>query len=135
MDDPLGVGVGQRLADLLEDLEEARQVFRGAFALRSSASSVRPSTSFMAKNGRSSASRPTSCTGATPGCCSRPPIARLFHEATHQFRPAAVLFQKHLDGEVASEVRIVSPEDGAHAAARDLTQETATAGGCGDRFH
>ena len=55
-----GVGVGQRLAHLLEDLQEARQVAGGACrAPASSAASVRPLTSFMVKYGRPSGSRPS----------------------------------------------------------------------------
>ena len=50
MDHPAGVGVGHRLADLLEDRQEPRQARRPARAgPRSSAASVRPLTSFMAK--------------------------------------------------------------------------------------
>ena len=72
VDDPLAVGVPDRLADLLEDGDEPAAVAADGSASRSA--SVSPLMSFMARNGRPSGQRADLVDGGMPGCWSWPVI-------------------------------------------------------------
>ena len=86
---------------------------------------VRPSTSFMAKKGRPSGRRPTSWTGAMPGCWSWPAICASSRKR-RTTRRSCVLLQQHLDGQVAAQLGVVAAQDSAHAAPGDLAEQMVT---------
>src|SRR5271165_6589764 len=52
----------------------------------------------------------------------------LLDEPADELRTLAVLVEQDLDSQLASQVRVPSPEDRPHAAPRDLTEELVTTG-------
>ena len=128
MDHAAGVGVGHRLADLLEDPQEAgagrrRRLARSA----SSDASVRPLTSFMVKYGRPSAKRAQLVDRDDARVLELAADLRLLDEPPDQLGAVAVLLQQDLDRQVAAQVPIPALEDRPHAAAGDLAEDVVTA--------
>jgi hypothetical protein len=128
VDDAAGVRVGQRLAHLLEDLQEAGQVVSrfGPFrqqpgqgtALDELHGEVWPAAREPAQFVHRHDAR----------VLELPRDLCLLHEPLHQLRAALVGLQQHLDGDVPAEVGVAALEDRAHAAPRDLPNQLVAAG-------
>ena len=132
VDHAVGVGVGHRLADLLEDRHEPAAVGRRVrTGPASSSSRVWPLMSFMARNGRPSGSVPRSWTGGMPGCCSWPVMRASSANRRAARGVGGVRLVQHLDGDLAAQRGVGGAVDDAHAAAGDLlAQHVAPGGGC-----
>ena len=128
MDHAPGVGVGHRLADLLEDPQEPRAVGLGrrpvgqelgqGAALDQLHREVRPGVGESTQLVDRHDARVLELAGDL----------RLLDEPADQLGLVAVRLEQDLDGQVAAEVGVAPLEHGAHAAAGDLAQGAGTAG-------
>ena len=125
VDDAVGVGVADRLADLLEDGQEpAAAGGRAAAAPQQVRRGSAPLMSFMARNGRPSGRVPSSWTAGMPGCCELAGDPGLVAEAAGRCGVGGVLVAaEHLDGDLAVQRGVAGAVDDAHAAAGDLVEE------------
>ena len=123
MDDPPGVGVGQRLANLLKDLEEARQVVRRRFAFLEEGGQRSPFHQLHGEVGTAVGETAGLVDGDDAGVLQLAADLRLLHEAAHRDRVVAVPFEEDLDGEVAAEFEVAPLEDCPHAAVAQLAED------------
>jgi hypothetical protein len=123
MDDPAGMGVGHRLADGLEDRQEPGPVGGGRGPL-SQECRQRPALDQLHREIRAVVGKGAQLVDRhDPGMLKLAADLRFLDEPAHQFGPALVTLQQHLDGQVAAQVGISPLEHGSHAAAGDLAQE------------
>ena len=117
-----GVGIGHRLADLLEDRQEPRPVVRRVLAglqqrgqgaaLDQLHGEVEPAVGEPAQL----------VDRDDPRVLELAADLRLLDEPADHLGVVAVLLQQHLDGQVAAEVDVAALEDRPHAAAGDLAE-------------
>jgi hypothetical protein len=127
MNDAACMGIGDGLADLLKDLEEAHPVLSRFLALGQKGSQgaaldqlhgeVRPVVREPAQI----------IDGDDAGVLELAADLCLLQEPLHQSSLAVVLFQEDLDGQVATQISIKPFEDRAHAAASDLAEHLVAA--------
>ncbi len=123
VDHPPGVGVGDGLADLLEDAQDAGQ---GVLRRRTGGEHLGEGLALDQLHGEVGA---TVGEGAQlvdrddAGVLELAADLRLLDEAADEGGVVPVLLQEDLDGEVASEVLVSALEHGAHAAAGDLAEQ------------
>ena len=123
MNDAFAVGVGDGLAHLLEDVEEAGQFVRRVrpfgeeFGERAALDQLHREEGSAVGQGAEFVNRHDERVLQLAG------NLRLFDEAAHEIGPAAVMVEQHLDGQVAIENTIPAAQHRPHAAAADLLDE------------
>jgi hypothetical protein len=134
VDDPLGVGVRQRLRHLQRDGQETRpirhrvgplaQEHRQRLALDQLHGEERPITEAA-----------DVVDGHHAGVLQLPADLRLLEEPPRHLGPMGVLLQQHLDRQVAAQIDITAAQHRPHAAAGDLAGQMVTVPRLGGRRH
>ena len=123
VDHAAGMGIRQRLADLLEDGEEPREVVVGVGALGEHGRECAALDQLHGEVGAAVGERAELVDGDDARVLELPADAGLLDEAADDVGVAAVAGLEDLHGEVAAEVGVAGLEDDAHAAAGDLAQD------------
>ncbi len=123
MDDPPAVGVGHRLADLLEDREELHAIFIGASArLQHRRQGAAPDE--LHRDEQPAVGEASQLVDRRdPGVLELAADLGFLDEPAHHLGVVAVLLPDHLDGEVPAEVEVAPLEDRAHPAPGQLADE------------
>ena len=123
VDHPPGVGVGHRLADLLEDREEPRPVVRRVLPrLQQRGQGAAPDQ--LHGDVEPPVGEPAQLVDRDdPRVLELAADLRLLDEPADHLGVVAVLLQEDLDGQVAAEVDVAALEHDAHAAPGDLAEE------------
>ena len=133
MDHPPGMGVGDRLADLLEDRRATGAGRRpGRLRLQQRGEGA-PLDQLHREEGPAVGERAQLVDRHDPGVLELAADLRLLDEPADQVGVVAVLVQEDLDGQVAPQVGVAALEDRAHAAAGDLAEELVAASRVGRR--
>ena len=128
MNHPPGMCVGHRLADLLEDPQEPRQVVRRVGALLQQRRQSTPFYQLHGEVGPAVVKCAQLIDGHDAGMLELAADLCLFDESAAKVGVILVLFKQDLDREVAPQVRVASLEDGTHAAVADLSHDLVAAG-------
>ena len=135
MDHAPGVGVGHRLADLLEDREEPRPVVRRVLAVLQQRGQG-PAPDQLHRDVEPAVGKLAQLVDRDdPRVLELAADLRLLDEPADHLGVVAVLFQDDLDGQVAAEVDVAPLEDRAHPAAGDLAHELVAARIAGEVGH
>jgi hypothetical protein len=122
------MGERHRLAHLLEDGEEARQVVRRVGSIPEEFGEGAALDQLHGEEGPAVVQAADLDDGHDAGVLQPAGQPRLLQEAALQAGAPAQLRAQHLDGQVAAQVGVGGAVDGAHAAAADLLQEAVAAG-------
>ena len=117
------VGVGHRLADLLEDREEPHPVLVRAPARRQQRRQGAAPDQLHRDEQPAVGEAPQLVDGDDPGVLELAADLRLLDEPADHLGVVAVLLPDHLDGEVPAEVEVAPLEDRAHPAPGELADE------------
>ncbi len=121
------VGIGHRLADLLEDRQEPRPVL-GRVLAGLQEGRQRAALDQLHGDEQPAVGEPSQLVDRDdPRMLELAADLGLLDEAAHHLGPVAMLLQQDLDGQVAAEVDVAPLEDGPHAAPGDLAQELVAA--------
>ena len=123
VDDARAVGVGHRLADLLEHFQEPRQVLGRGLAL---CEAVGQGAALDQLHGevRPAVGEPAQVVDRhDAGVLQLAADLRFFDEALLQFRTGHVFIPQHLEGEVAAQKRVMAAQHQTHASPTDLGVE------------
>ena len=123
VDDTPGVGVGHRLADLLEDPQEARQVLRRIGPLLQDCLEGPPLDQFHGEVGPTIGEGPQFVHRDCAGVLELARDPRFHDEPSDQRGLIAVPLEQDLDSQVAAQGDVAALEDGPHATAGDLAEE------------
>ena len=127
MDDAASMGVGHRLADLFEDPEESGPLLVRGPAFVQQGRQGAALDQLHGEIGPAVTQRSQLVDRDDPRVLELAADPGLLDEAPDQLGAVAVFLQQHLDGQVAAEVPVPSPEDRPHAAAGDLAEDLVTA--------
>ena len=131
VDHALRVGVGDRLADLLEDGEEPRPVLVGASSRRQERRQ-RAAPHQLHRDEQPAVGQPAQLVDRHDArVLELPADLRLLDESPDHLGVVAMFLADHLDGQVAAEVEVAALEDGPHAPASQLADELISRGWVG----
>jgi hypothetical protein len=128
VNDAAGVGIGHRLANLLEDLQPARQVRVGVAAPGQERGQGLPLDQLHGEVGPPVGELSQLVDRHHARVLQLAANLRFLDEAADDFGPVLVFVLEHLDSQVAAEVRVAPPQHRPHAAAADLAQELVAPG-------
>ncbi len=123
MDHPPCVGIGHRMAGLLEDPQEPRQVLRRARPFAEQGGQSPPFDQLHGEIGASVGESPQLVNRHDPRMLQLAADLRLLDEPPQHLGIALVRLQQHLDRQLSAEVDVATPDDRPHAAPGDLALE------------